>query len=68
MHVPPNAFNPIQVYSLRLFDICEQNSICREGHRALVRLINEMISDQSLGKKKNIRFILRYKKKKYSHK
>ena len=54
VHVPPNPFSPLQVYSLRLFNICEETNICREGHRAIVKLINEILDDKTLGKKKKV--------------
>lgn len=47
--VPSNPYSPAQIYSIRLSDICEQNNICREGNRALIALINEILADPFLG-------------------
>ncbi|KAI8058904.1 hypothetical protein BDF21DRAFT_456040 [Thamnidium elegans] len=48
IYVPSYPFSPIQEYSVRLMNICEETNICREGHRLLSRLINEIIADTSL--------------------
>ncbi|KAI9365699.1 hypothetical protein BD770DRAFT_468531 [Pilaira anomala] len=52
--VPSNAFSRIQEYSIRLVNICEENNICREGHRALVSMINEMMKDSTLDKNSKV--------------
>jgi hypothetical protein len=49
IYVPSYPFSPIQEYSIRLMDICEEKNICREGHRMLSKLINELIADIRIG-------------------
>ena len=56
--VPSNPFSPAQIYSIRLADVCEKNNISREGHRALISLMNEILADPSLGNKKKKRIPL----------
>lgn len=47
--VPSHPFNNIQVYNIRFQSICRENNVCREGQRELTKLINEIISDKTLG-------------------
>ncbi|KAG2228943.1 hypothetical protein INT48_005321 [Thamnidium elegans] len=54
IYVSSYPFSPIQEYSVRLMNICEETNICREGHRLLSRLINEIIADTRIGKTSKI--------------
>ncbi|KAG2191374.1 hypothetical protein INT47_008497, partial [Mucor saturninus] len=48
--IPSNPFSPAQEYSIRLSNICEERNICREGHRQLIKLFNNMLSDKKIDK------------------
>lgn len=52
VNIPKHPFNTLQKYSILFEEVCDTYNISREGSRAIRFLINNMLADPELGKKR----------------